>query len=371
MGAEANADYISYTYWLQSNPEGMTYAAVCDPCYYMYEWIYEASRAVNTDLLLKFQDRECAICLEKIAMNCCINGCNGDCCIKACNGDGGKRHLFHAKCLDSWIENGHRNCPSCRGELFFSLFQRGKDIWTWFPCSYRFAEEPAEEAKSEPAEGSGEPAQSEPAEGSGEPADPEEYDELFQERTNSISRRHLEYLDNEAYMNGEYYVTDYETDYSSDSAEEETRSWGDTTNPYEDGVPTQTETLQRCLICLAHKTNDHGFKYLSTTPSTSLIVQAAYEVYLEDKNWEEFTDTCTRILAHFRAEYDDYETDPEEHEEHEETPEGSGEPARVESEARLSFWDDEDNWTDDFVTSTRSIAERYNWDDYETDPEDR
>jgi len=317
----------------------------------------------------------------------------------------------------------------------------------------------AEEDYEETPEGSREPAQSEPAEHA-EPA--ENVIIPLEERTNSMSRRHLEYLDHEAYVNGEYYVTDVETD----SAEEEDESWGDTTNPYEDGVATQTETLQECLIRLADETNDQGFIHLSAdlnnvddriaaahlfyladrdwgefkdtctrflvhfraeedheetlegsgesaqsepaqsepaiasggcakmvqkrkeeTPEqllvediqqccirlahetndqgfkhllyqyNDLVVKAAYEVYLEDRNWEKFKDTCTRILAHFRAEND-----------HEETPEGS---ERVEPEARSSFWDDENNWTDDFVSSMRSIAERYDWDDYETDPEDK
>ena len=454
IGAEFNADYLSHTYWLQSNPEGMTHAAFFDyPYQAMYGWIYDASRDVNTDLLLKFQDRQCPICLEKIAMNCYIKGCNGE---------GGKRHLFHAKCLDSWIEKGNRDCPSCRGELFFPVYPHDpvldgphcEEIWTWFPCSYRFAEEPAEEPATE--------SRSEPVETIQqclnrvanetddrhikdllilyslevqaayevylEDRDWEEFKDTcrhcvfhWREREQQ-RRRHVEYLDHEAYVNGE---NDSDDDPWDDMTEEElligTRLSPPTTAeeheetpegsgepaqsepaiasrgcgirlprgserqrvPYEgwsggtcgigdilcfncaqnnapegSGEPAQSEPqdIQECLIRLAHEKDDQGFKN-DLYQYNDLIVEAAYAVYLEDRNWEEFKDTCTRILAHFRAEND-----------HEETPEES---ERVESEARSSFWDDENNWTDDFVPSMRSIAERYDWDDYETDPEDK
>ena len=380
IGAEFNADYLSHTYWLQSNPGEMTHAAYFDyPYQVMYPWIYNASCDVNTDLLLKFQDRQCAICLEKIAMNCCIKGCNGE---------GGKRHLFHAKCLESWIGKGHRNCPSCRGELFFPVYPhdpvlRGphwEEVWTWFPYNYRLAETrrqiklclaSAEESKSEPAQ------HAEPAENVIIP---------LEERTNSMSRRHVEYLDHEAYVNGE---NDSDDDPWDDMTEEEwligTRLSPPTTaeeheeTPEGSGEPAQSEPaehaepaadvmpawaikmdkeerlrqkklaapqqarelyglpanvepawhakmvqkrkeetpeqllvedIQQCCIRLAHETNDQGFKH-DLYQYNDLIVEAAYAVYLEDRNWEEFKDTCTRILAHFRAEYDDYGTDPE------------------------------------------------------------
>ena len=524
IGAEFNADYLSYTYWLQSNPGEMTHAAYFDyPYEAMYGVIYDAWRDVNTDLLLKFQDRQCAICLEKIDMNCCIKGCNAD---------GGKRHLFHATCLESWIEyTSYRNCPSCRGELFFPLYQyldglllRGRvrvytsprrnyclggllaeQIWTWVPCSKPirtcpnwFAEEPAEESKSEPAETIQQCLNRMANETDDqqfkhllivyslevqaayevylEDRDWEEFKDTcrhcvfhWREREHSPAaleerrqiqlclnrmanetndqglkdildmpdddvvyaayhdylennsweqfkdictgfladfvaeeeRRHLEYLDHQANVNGEYYETDDETD----SAEEEDRSWGDTTDPYKGRLvpaqsepaeqayfqrvalraeedheetpegsrePTQSEpaehaepaadvmpawaikmdkegrlrqkklaapqqaeeTLQQCLIRLADETNDTGYLYNGFS-SFRLVpsnrgAQTAYEVYLVDRNWEEFKDTCTRFLGYFRENIGNTRFNEE-----------PAHSERVESEARSSFWDEE------------------------------
>ena len=592
IGAEFNADYLSHTYWLQSNPEGMTHAAYFDyPYQAMYEWVHEASCDVNTDLLLKFQDRQCAICLEKIAMNGCIKGCTGD---------GGKRHLFHDHCLQTWIETGHRDCPTCRGELFSDIQKIGENtwtkIWTWFPSNYRLAEEPAEESKSEPAEtiqqclnrmanetddqqfkdllivyslevqaayevyledrdwdkfkdtcrhcvfhwrereqkrrqiqqclnrmanetddqqfkhllivyslevgaayevylqdrdweefketcrhcvfhwrarGNSPAALEERQEIQqyldrmadetndeglkdllGKPDDDIVYSayhnflennswEQFKDICTGFladfvaeeERRHLEYLDHQANVNGvatqietlqqclirladetndtgylyngfssfrlvpsnrgaqtayEVYLVDrnweefkdtctrflgyfrenigntlfnedlaahrdYAPEGSGEPAHSERVESEARSSFWDEETPEQllVEDIQQCCIRLAHETNDHGFKHL-LYQYNDLVVKAAYEVYLEDRDWGEFKDTCTHIMAHFRAEND-----------HEETPEGS---ERVESEARSSFWDDENNWTDDFVPSMRSIAER---DDYETDPEDR
>ena len=448
IGAEFNADYLSHTYWLQSNPEGMTHAAFFDyPYQAMYGWIYDASRDVNTDLLLKFQDRQCPICLEKIAMNCYIKGCNGE---------GGKRHLFHAKCLDSWIEKGNRDCPSCRGELFFPVYPHDpvldgphcEEIWTWFPCSYRFAEEPAEEpetdSKSEPVETIqlclARIAHETNDQGLknllGMPDDDVVYSAYYdyledrdwgkfkntcrhflQDSRAEDERNHLAYLDHLANVNGEYYETDDETY----SAEEEDRSWGDTTNPYEDRlVPAQSEPAQHAepaenvIIPLEERTNSMSRRH---------VEYLDHEAYVNGENdsdddpWDDMTEEEWLIGTRLST--------PTTAEEHEETPEGSGEPAqsepaiasrgcgirlprgserqrvpyegwsggtcgvgdilcfncaqnnapegseRVESEARSSFWDDENNWTDDFVPSMRSIAERYDWDDYETDPEDK
>jgi hypothetical protein len=81
--------------------------------------------------------------------------------------------------------------------------------------------------------------------------------------------------------------------------------------PEGSGEPAQsepTESIQQCLIRLADETNDQGFVCLPI----SLGMLAAHELYLIDKDWEEFKDTYIRFLAHFRAKED-----------REETPEGS------------------------------------------------
>ena len=93
-------------------------------------------------------------------------------------------------------------------------------------------------------------------------------------------------MDNEAYVN-------------------DPDSWND---PWEDMTdeeflvgtrlsPTPTESIHQCLFRLAEETNDQGF----TNIFANDLVQAAYEVYTEDKDWEEWKDTCTRFLASLRG----------------------------------------------------------------------
>ena len=112
-----------------------------------------------------------------------------------------------------------------------------------------------------------------------------------------MSRRHLEYLDHEAYVNGEYYVTDVETN----SSDEEDNPWEDMTD--EEILagtclsPIPTVSIQTCLVRLVEETNDQGFTCLFVSD----LVQAAYEIYTEDRDWEEWKDTCTRFLASLRG----------------------------------------------------------------------
>ena len=54
--------------------------------------------------------------------------------------------------------------------------------------------------------------------------------------------------------------------------------------------------IKGCLDQLALETNDHGFSILYNHDA----VQAAYELYTEDADWEEWKDTCTRVLASLR-----------------------------------------------------------------------
>ena len=46
-------------------------------------------------------DKECAICLKKIALN------KNHKVLDKCN------HSFHIKCINEWLENNN-NCPICR-----------------------------------------------------------------------------------------------------------------------------------------------------------------------------------------------------------------------------------------------------------------
>ena len=269
IGAEFNADYLSHTYWLQSNPEGMTHAAFFDyPYKAMYGWIYDASCDVNTDLLLKFQDRQCAICLEKIAMNGCIKGCTGD---------GGKRHLFHDHCLQTWIETGHRDCPTCRGELFFDIQKIGENtytkIWTWFPSNYRLAEEPAEESRSEPVE---------------------TIQQCLNRVANETDDRHINSLlilySLEVQAAYEVYLEDRDWEEFKDTCRHCVSHWREREQ--------QRRQMQQCLNRMANETDDEGFEHLLM--SYTLDVRAAYEVYLEDRDWEKFKDSCRHCVFHWR-----------------------------------------------------------------------
>ena len=117
--------------------------------------------------------------------------------------------------------------------------------------------------------------------------DEEENANIFlDERTNSMSQRQIEYMDNEACVN----ITDSSNDPWEDMTEEEILAGTRLS-------PTPTESIQQCLIRLVEETNDQGFTYLFVSD----LVQAAYEVYTEDKDWEEFKDTCTRFLASLRG----------------------------------------------------------------------
>ncbi|KAB5521832.1 hypothetical protein DKX38_026151 [Salix brachista] len=52
------------------------------------------------------QDNVCPVCLD------CIHG--RDEVRKLCNCS----HVFHLKCLDSWVDQAHVTCPTCRAMLF-------------------------------------------------------------------------------------------------------------------------------------------------------------------------------------------------------------------------------------------------------------
>ncbi|KAJ6776592.1 RING ZINC FINGER PROTEIN-RELATED [Salix koriyanagi] len=52
------------------------------------------------------QENVCSVCLD------CIHG--RDEVRKLCNCS----HVFHLKCLDSWVDQAHVTCPTCRSMLF-------------------------------------------------------------------------------------------------------------------------------------------------------------------------------------------------------------------------------------------------------------
>ena len=62
-------------------------------------------------------------------------------------------------------------------------------------------------------------------------------------------------------------------------------------------------TMRQCLNILVDETKDHGFTslyHMFIDNDTQQVIQAAYELYTEDADWEEWKDTCTRVLASLR-----------------------------------------------------------------------
>ncbi len=51
--------------------------------------------------------------------------------------------------------------------------------------------------------------------------------------------------------------------------------------------------LKDCLYRLVNETNVHDFYYLDANK----VVQGAYMLYIDDGDWGEFKDTCTRVRA--------------------------------------------------------------------------
>lgn len=51
--------------------------------------------------------------------------------------------------------------------------------------------------------------------------------------------------------------------------------------------------LKDCLYRLVNETNVRDFYYLDANK----VVQGAYMLYIDDGDWEEFKDTCTRVRA--------------------------------------------------------------------------
>ena len=62
-------------------------------------------------------------------------------------------------------------------------------------------------------------------------------------------------------------------------------------------------TMRQCLNILVDETKDHGFAtlyHVLIDNHSQQVVQAAYEVYTEDADWDEWKDTCSRVLASLR-----------------------------------------------------------------------
>jgi hypothetical protein len=51
-------------------------------------------------------DEECIICYDKYTPD--ENVTKLDC---------NERHMFHSKCIESWISQGHNSCPVCRAPI--------------------------------------------------------------------------------------------------------------------------------------------------------------------------------------------------------------------------------------------------------------
>lgn len=72
--------------------------------------------------------------------------------------------------------------------------------------------------------------------------------------------------------------------------------WKDTCTRVLASLRRAIKGIKGCLNQLALETNDNGI----TSLYNHEVVQAAYEVYTEDAYWEEWKDTCTHVLAYLR-----------------------------------------------------------------------